>query len=829
MSEPQSHPRRRPFNKAILPTLSTSSGHGESSANRSVRLHNMKLRKEATFHSPTTPSAEECDPILYIPSLPRRAPTCSRALEDAIAAGERRVADILGNVERNFAGPDGVSSRNKSSLPSDEFPVPLGILDAHIANADRMDIDIAPNRPTSNQGRSLPHTNKHYRQPSDSGIGSSISEASQQKSAGGEVPAQDSKSSSQSAITRSISCKKNTVESSKPTLSIRALKQIERCILIPILREKPLKPFHILVRSVPQRVKLNDITCLRDLEKTLLFLALNYAVSRDSFVNFCEFTIQCIHTTVGFLNDRDQRRPTDRPYTNGYFLDLVEQIRQYAVKISSVGSSSEHQNGDESKLDYSSGEELVLEGGLSSTGRPAELVRKKKGLAISLKTGKPYVESKPIMPSMKRSLSLESEDDSAIRSMARRKKNEPPLNINKKCDYCDKIFRRPCDLTKHEKTHTRPWKCPELSCKYSELGWPTEKERDRHVNDKHSKSPPLYNCRFPPCTYQSKRESNCKQHMEKAHGWMYVRAKNTGKTSTRGSNPSTPRSPNVNTLPSTVTDFPTPLSALAPSPYTSPYQPNFQPEALDNSPTNTFNNTFAEDFPLFPEMTDNGLGDSPYTQPFDFNAFHASLRASNPNEYVPSLDINVHSLAFSSTNRHDKPESSHPSQSPAGRGQTEFELDWDNFDNQYTTLNLQLLTPQSVDLGTFESYSENLPVCMLSPEPQLKVPTFSPGGHGNLMLYSPESQLVDEGFCDMREPLKKPAHDFTLFATPLGSASGQSTMSLGSSEPFAVNCGSMFPPLSSLGGQYSCTDWPDQMDTLDNALDFDEIMTNVDY
>lgn len=33
------------------------------------------------------------------------------------------------------------------------------------------------------------------------------------------------------------------------------------------------------------------------------------------------------------------------------------------------------------------------------------------------------------------------------RSMARRRKDAPPMNINAKCSHCDKIFRRPCDLT----------------------------------------------------------------------------------------------------------------------------------------------------------------------------------------------------------------------------------------------------------------------------------------------------------------------------------------------------------------------------------------------
>jgi hypothetical protein len=94
---------------------------------------------------------------------------------------------------------------------------------------------------------------------------------------------------------------------------------------------------------------------------------------------------------------------------------------------------------------------------------------------------------------------------------------------------CAKEFKRPCDLTKHEKTHSRPWKCPVESCKYHQFGWPTEKEMDRHHNDMHSAASTLYECHFKPCSYRSKRESNCKQHMEKADGWTYVRSKNNGK------------------------------------------------------------------------------------------------------------------------------------------------------------------------------------------------------------------------------------------------------------------------------------------------------------
>src|SRR5690606_37806680 len=135
---------------------------------------------------------------------------------------------------------------------------------------------------------------------------------------------------------------------------------------------------------------------------------------------------------------------------------------------------------------YCSTDEVRLHGGLDKNGRPAELVRvKKDGKAYSLATGE-FVDldedvKGPIR--IKRSLSegLE-EDEDILRSMARRKKNPTPEELApKKCREpgCTKEFKRPCDLTKHEKTHSRPWKCPVESCKYHEYGWPTEKEMDR--------------------------------------------------------------------------------------------------------------------------------------------------------------------------------------------------------------------------------------------------------------------------------------------------------------------------------------------------------------
>lgn len=98
-------------------------------------------------------------------------------------------------------------------------------------------------------------------------------------------------------------------------------------------------------------------------------------------------------------------------------------------------------------------------------------------------------------------------------------------NLPHTCAHCNRQFRRLCDLNKHAYSHIRPFKCAVPTCKYYTLGWPTRKELERHVNDKHAPTPKTYACLFQPCPYRSKRQSNCNQHMEKTHEWTYVRSK----------------------------------------------------------------------------------------------------------------------------------------------------------------------------------------------------------------------------------------------------------------------------------------------------------------
>ncbi|KAF2460033.1 hypothetical protein BDY21DRAFT_337235 [Lineolata rhizophorae] len=246
--------------------------------------------------------------------------------------------------------------------------------------------------------------------------------------------------------------------------------------------------------------------------------------------------------------------------------------------------------------DYHRDERIVIRGGISHDGTPAELVRERndgKVIPLANRDEVPAVQ-------FKRPLSDEEDfDDGGVRrSMARRRKSDKPSDVMHTCRECKKEFKRPCDLTKHEKTHSRPWKCPQPKCRYHELGWPTEKERDRHINDKHSSAPPQYKCQYPPCTYSSKRESNCKQHMEKSHGFNYVRSKSNGRTkkttSSAGETPATatPLTPFMATPPSALQNMPTPVSPFT----TSPQLQNF----------NTFDPPPAPVYGLTPAMSTMG-------------------------------------------------------------------------------------------------------------------------------------------------------------------------------------------------------------------------------
>jgi len=538
MATPSTNPRRRPARPA----------DSAMSASLLDSFQAMSIQKGSTFHPASdTASTDFWDPLVsHASTTPSavRSTTSPKSLEDLLlGAGERRVAELLNRVDQ------AVADKSKDALAavlSDPAVLPEPVLEGD---------------EVATQGSVTPTTRlRHHSHASDSGLGSSIADSADSLPLAKATGRTGTRASVSSTGNQSFSSISDAAEEERG-LSKYAADQIHKHIIKPILREENLKEFHDLVKSVPERIGDKEIKNLRDLEKTLIFLAPDYSRSPSKYLRFCERTIRVLHTTVTTLHESDQRAPTDRPYTQGYFFDLVEQIRRYAM-ILAVTREKQAKDEKLSPTDFQEGEHVSLHGGLTHNGKAPELVRHTPdGKMVSIATGIAITESEiASAASMKRPAGIDIDDDEALRSMARRKKNAKP-EIHT-CELCSKEFKRPCDLTKHVKTHERPWKCTQEDCKYYEYGWPTEKERDRHVNDKHSSTPALYHCLYKPCPYTSKRESNCKQHMEKAHGWNYVRSKSNGK----GRAISVTRLHQGSVPPSPSSLLHTPFTPIAPSP-----------------------------------------------------------------------------------------------------------------------------------------------------------------------------------------------------------------------------------------------------------------------
>ncbi|KAG9796106.1 hypothetical protein KCU88_g97, partial [Aureobasidium melanogenum] len=665
-------------------------------------LHKMSLSKGATFHQSSSPATAD-DPVLSIPHLTRRSPTCSTATFTSWLSEKEDVAQSIADFEQTFSGARGKrgSSRRRSakaleeqilrvSSPSDE-----GLGSSIITSSDKglaksfeRALDLLSNKDSA-LGASISgpvekvvgNTSEEDSLVKDliqgwiarcvlmcDDVNHPSTEADQPDSTQQRLRPRANRSSSAlpsllkpSAVTRSIAPPSPRVSARHPALSSSARNRIKESIISPILRDERFEDFYPLVTALGSTFN-KAVRCLRDLEQSLIFQPLVSTliyqrlppsdvlhkaldVSRHLYRAFGEFTVQLVVDTYQHLSESEQRRVTDRPYDNGYFLDLVQQVNRLA---SHIGSSSRAQQAgaageEDDEMAFSIDDEVTLEGGLGQTGNEAELVRWKNGKGYSLRTGLPYEPT----PGIKRQNS-EALDEDVERSMARRKKGYIPEVVELKCHdkTCDKTFTRKCDLAKHEKTHSRPFKCPEPDCKYHELGLPTEKERERHYNDKHSKNPHFYKCEF--CEFRTKRESNCKQHQEKKHGWHYERAKGKDKVGPARMTPAhTPQTPSMDYSPSPAVSIRTwddtsslagslvGSSASASTPFEQPATNSF--DAYQSTPV-TYSN------PIFPRVAQPTSAD--HLAEFDFNSTslnqpfqpaHAYISPTNTNPITPHM------------------------------------------------------------------------------------------------------------------------------------------------------------------------------------------------
>lgn len=279
------------------------------------------------------------------------------------------------------------------------------------------------------------------------------------------------------------------------------------------------------------------------------------------------------------------------------------------------------------------------------------------------------------------------------------------------------------------------------------------------MNDKHSAAPPMYKCQYPPCPYESKRESNCKQHMEKAHGWNYVRSKHNGKVPKKPQTGKTPPTPQISTPGSIIFDHPTPdysedISFRSGNGYSSTAGSTSGGHSASHMTTPLLENdlTYNDDFnnvdPVFWHMPGYGTGQS---SAYPTSTFQAPWEAAVSNSAQSLLS------------------SYGPSNAPEEDdifGNNNFDWSNLNMDNDFTSMNIQLITPAtSVETHSFDAFSRNTSVSFDQPL-NVQKQSFSPSGMADAMLYSPSSSYhdsnVDEAFVDYNE-IQKPTHDFALF------------------------------------------------------------------
>ena len=602
---PLAHRRTRPVASPIL---------GSPSCVR----HKMSLSKADTFHQSSSPSATD-DPVVSIAHLSKRSTTCTRSsFASWLYSGREAAADVLADFEQTFSGARGPrpAARRRSAREFDDqllakaqrrasSPVDSGIgssigspSEKSLSRTFDKTLDLASNK--------------------DSALGGSVTASVTSESliqgwlirclwicrtSSNSCPADTNRTKAPSTNRSSSGSTPLTIiryqipsikKNNQPLLSSFARRQIYKRLYAPLLQEARFEEFRPIVAGTRKN---KNLRCLRDIEQSLInqpvvstFYPLANSQSNSSrktltvtpsqYRSFGELTIQLVIDTYQHLSESEQRRPTDRAYENGYFLDLVQQVQQLAAHIGS--SDTVVEDGTQPTFD----DEVTLEGGISETGNLAELVRWKNGEGISLRTGLPYLA----MAATKRTASMAGCDDAQL--SARRKKGVeyPEQHLPCPLKDCGKVFSRQCDLAKHEKTHTRPYRCPEPGCKYHENGLPTEKELDRHRNDKHNDKPKLFACEW--CEFKTKRESNCKQHMEKKHGYKYQRSKGNKKSTdlTPGPTPQTPALayPSAHESPMTQASpfgVPSSSSSMQESPFEQPIGDfnfaGFQPEYPD--------------------------------------------------------------------------------------------------------------------------------------------------------------------------------------------------------------------------------------------------------
>ena len=290
--------------------------------------------------------------------------------------------------------------------------------------------------------------------------------------------------------------------------------------------------------------------------------------------------------------------------------------------------------------------------------------------------------------------------------------------------------------------------------------------------------------------------------MEKAHGWAYVRSKNNGKTGRKPKTVKTPPTPQIATpgsynLDSEFGDALSPYNAR--DGYSVARSVNGSIAASEESASRS-----TIDTPFMPIDDTFGRLDTNFPWNESYNGFDPA----GPSEYTPSSHRQSWD-ATSMTNGATVPSSFETSLTDPIFSDN---FDWSNLNSDYTSYNIQLITPAcSVENKSLDAFSRH-PSISLEQSLNGQVPSLSPGGHGNVMLFSPYSNNDagnDEGYDDFVTDAGKPANDFPLFDGP------HPTLGIGNTANAP-----MFQDLASMGP----TNWSGRGTDLANQLDMNDLM-----
>lgn len=248
--------------------------------------------------------------------------------------------------------------------------------------------------------------------------------------------------------------------------------------------------------------------------------------------------------------------------------------------------------------------------------------------------------------------------------------------------------------------------------------------------------------------------------MEKAHGWAYVRSKNNGKTGRRPKNVKSPPTPQITTPGSYNFEASSPEFGEASSLY----------NVRDGSSVaHSVNGSVAASEESVPRSTIEtpfmALEDTfgPFNANFQWNESYNAFNPPGPSEYTPGS----HQESWDAASLTSDP--TVPSSFEASLTQDPLfseNFDWSNLNSDFTSYNIQLITPaSSVENKPLDAFSRH-PSISLEQSLNAQVPSLSPGGHGSVMLFSPYSSNDagnDEGYDEFVTDAGKPANDFPLF------------------------------------------------------------------